>query len=101
MKQTKEEQMKTRFSLKRAVAVVALVAAFGGGYLVRVAHTADPKLDQAEDSIVLAINLLLAADFPDDERGKCDKRRLKAIKDLEKVTEAIERTKVCADESIP
>ena len=30
MKQTKEEQMKTRFSLKRAVAVVALVAAFGG-----------------------------------------------------------------------
>ena len=30
MKQTKEEQMKIRFSLKRAVVVGTLVAAFGG-----------------------------------------------------------------------
>jgi len=93
--------MKTRFSLKRAVAVVALVEILAVVYLVRVAYTADPKLDQAIDSIILARNLLEAADFPDDESGKCEKPRLKAIKQLEKVLEAIERTKICADESMP
>lgn len=34
MKQAMKEQMKTRFSLKRAGVVVALVAALGGVYLV-------------------------------------------------------------------
>jgi hypothetical protein len=91
--------MKIQFSLKRTVAVVVLAAALGGAYPVRVAYTADLKLDQAEDSITLAINLLLAADFPDDEKGKCEKPRDKAIRQLEKVLETIERAKTCADES--
>ena|SRR5215510_9104320 len=101
MKQTKEEQMKTRFSLKCAVAVVVLAVALGSAYLVRVAYAADAKLDQAEDSISLAINLLEAADFPDDEKGKCEKPRNKAIRQLEKVLETIERAKACADKSAP
>ena len=91
--------MKTQFSLKRAVAVVALAAVLSGAYLARVAYTADAKLDQAEDSITLAINLLLAADFPDDEKGKCDRRRHRAIRQLEKALKKIERTKACADKS--
>jgi hypothetical protein len=89
--------MKIQFSLKRTVAVVVLAATLGGAYPVRVAYTADSKLDQAEDSITLAINLLLAADFPDDEKGKCEKPR--DIRQLEKVLETIERAKTCADES--
>ena len=91
--------MKTQFSLKRTVAVVVLAAALGGASLVRVAYAADLKLDQAEDSIMLAINLLLAADFPDDEKGKCEKPRHKAIEQLENVLKTIEHAKTCADKN--
>jgi hypothetical protein len=101
MKQTKEEQMKTRFSLKRAVVVVALAATLGGVYFVRVAYTADPRLDLASDHVTQAIALLEATDIPADAPHRCEKCRRKAIKLLEQALDRIGRTKTCVDESMP
>jgi hypothetical protein len=79
---------------------VALAAIFGGVYCVRVAYTADSRLDLAADHVNQAIALLEASDIS-DAPPRCEKCRRKAIKSLEQALDRIGRTKTCVDESMP
>jgi len=97
MKLTLKEQLKTRFSLKPAGVVMALVAALGGIYLVRLAYSADPRLDTASDHVNQAIALLEATDIPANAPHRCEQCLRRAIKLLERVETEIGRTKTCVD----
>jgi hypothetical protein len=82
----------SRFTLRRAAMALAVSAALTLGYVVRVVHAHDVRLDDAMVALQKAEGLVLAAQtdpVPPQAQHEFDRRRERAVRLIERAMEQI------------